>query len=383
MNIEDDLGHIDEQFIMMDQQLAETISEEMYDTNISDNTVDLDNIEVGESNPFDDWQREAFADMDDLVLDNIDHDVIHLPDIQPVEQHEEPAAEVVEKTEDTILEDHDLFPTAQSQSGSALLEDFDEDLLSQGKMRPDMMKMVKQDVVMPQMSSLPSNTNSSQPFKSEASTSLLDDSAEVNNVINITSPAESKESSVDRDFMEEIEVDEDDEDLIMQVLRESDINFADIPIDIEGLKVEEDLIKLEDIKEETEEEVEEYIEVEDIGYQVSIEDGGAAAKTEIDYDRLHTDIKSKFQDGDDGYSYAEFTLGAQFSDSYNPGFNSHAYENDHSYGHKMMLEETLSSGVQARRQRNISESSGYSSMTDEPAASGEINNNDWPFITNT
>ena len=37
----------------------------------------------------------------------------------------------------------------------------------------------------------------------------------------------------------------------MQVLRESDINLADIPIDIEGLKVEEE-IKLEDIKEEAE-----------------------------------------------------------------------------------------------------------------------------------
>merc|ERR1711974_268536 len=31
MNIEDDLGHIDEAFVMMDQQLAESISEDVYD----------------------------------------------------------------------------------------------------------------------------------------------------------------------------------------------------------------------------------------------------------------------------------------------------------------------------------------------------------------
>merc|ERR1711946_115109 len=121
--------------------------------------------------------------------------------------------------------------------------------------------------------------------------------------------------------MEEInvedQIDQNDEDIIMQVLRESNINFDDIPFDIEGLKVEEE-IKVEDIKEEV-------IEVEDFGYEVSIVDG-ASAKTEIDYDRLHSDIKSRFQETEDGYSFAEFTLGSQFSDAYNPGFNHLTYE---------------------------------------------------------
>merc|ERR1712107_3690 len=63
MHIEDDLGHIDEQFIMMDQQLAETISDDaIYDNEVftsaiaAANNVHLDTIDIGESNPFDDWQ---------------------------------------------------------------------------------------------------------------------------------------------------------------------------------------------------------------------------------------------------------------------------------------------------------------------------------------
>jgi len=370
MHIEDDLGHIDEQFIMMDQQLAETISDdsiyenEMFTPNVAASSVNIENIDIGESNPFDDWQREALADMEDLVLDNIDSNGVRIPHARVLNGIPELPAikEEEEKQDDTFLQDPDLFPTEQSQSGSALLEDFDEDLLGQGKMsaRSDMEKIVKQDVVLPQMSSL--QTNASQPFKTVASSSLLDhQEAETESVFNVTeSESASKESSVDRDFMEEInvedQIDQNDEDIIMQVLRESNINFEDIPIDIEGLKLEEE-IKVEDIKEEV-------VEVEDFGYEVSIVDG-ASAKTEIDYDRLHSDIKSRFQESEDGYSFAEFTLGSQFSDAYNPGFNHLAYEHDHSYGGAPKLEPSLLEEPSTSRRRNISESSGYSSMTEE------------------
>merc|ERR1719282_2280181 len=85
---------------------------------------------------------------------------------------------------------------------------------------------------------------------------------------------------------------------------------------------------------------------------------------EIDYNQLHDDIKSKFQESDDGYSFAELTLGSQFSDAYNPGFNSRAFENDHSYGITTKLEPGLLEPTTSRR-RNVSESSGYSSMTEE------------------
>merc|ERR1719189_2058429 len=109
--------------------------------------------------------------------------------------------------------------------------------------------------------------NSSHPYRSVAPVapaSLLDHQSFSEQPDNLTqSAASSKESSVDRDLMEEInvDVDQDDEDIIMQVLRESNINFDEIPIDIDGLKVEDDVkleeeIKLEDIKEEV-------IEVED------------------------------------------------------------------------------------------------------------------------
>ena len=142
MHIEDDLGHIDEQFIMMDQQLAETISDdsiyenEMFTPNVAASSVNIENIDIGESNPFDDWQREALADMEDLVLDNIDSNGVRIPHARVLNGIPELPAikEEEEKQDDTFLQDPDLFPTEQSQSGSALLEDFDEDLLGQGKM---------------------------------------------------------------------------------------------------------------------------------------------------------------------------------------------------------------------------------------------------------
>jgi len=374
MHIEDDLGHIDEQFIMMDQQLAETISDDsMYENDVFSGAInheaDLSAIggHVG-SNPFDDWQREAIAEMDDFVLDNLNSDVFHLPTV-PEETPEQVQKEEIEEIkletgeDETILQDPDLFPSEQNMSGSTMMVDFDEDLLDHGKMssRTDMAKIVKQDVILPQMSSL--QNNASQPYGSMASSSLLDNqnnnSEHEFNVTESVAAVSSKESSVDRDFMEEInvEVDQNDEDIIMQVLRESNINLEDIPIDIDGLKIEEE-VKVEDIKEEV-------IEVEDIGYQVSIVDG-ASAKADIDYDRLHSDLKAKFHETDDGYAFAEFTLGSDFSDSYNPGFNSRAFDNDHNYGLATKLEPTLlDDEASTSRRRNISESSGYSSMTEE------------------
>ena len=368
MTIEDDLGHIDEQFIMMDQQLAETISDEsMYEREVFNNMasaateVDLDTIDIVGNNPFDDWQREALSELNDLVLDTeVQHEVISsLPD--PGSRLESQAGgraeNPEERKEEEILSDPtDLFPTDQT-----LLEDFDEDLLESKFIRTDLDKIVKQDVVLPQMSSL--QQNSSHPYRSVAPTSLLDHQS----FSEQSASGSSKESSVDRDLMEEINVDvmdQDDEDIIMQVLRESNINFDEIPIDIDGLKVEqeEEEIKLEDIKEEV-------VEVEDIGYQISIVDG-AAAKAEIDYDQLHSDIKAKFQESDDGYSFAELTLGSQFSDAYNPGFNSRAFENDHSYGVATKLEPRgLLEAPETSRRRNVSESSGYSSMTEDQAGS--------------
>ena len=218
----------------------------------------------------------------------------------------------------------------------------------------DMENIVKQDVVQRQMSAL--QTDTSQPFKSGASASLLDhSSSEAENIFNVTeSEAASKESSVDRDFMEQINVkdliDQNDEDIIMEVLRESDINFNDIPIDIEGIKVQED---------------------NKAG--VIIVDG-ASARTEIDYDKLHAEIKSMFQETEDGYSVAELTLVSHFSDVYNSGFNHHhhfnpgfnhlAYEHDHSYDGTPKLEPRLEDASTSRR-RNVSESSGYTSMTEE------------------
>merc|ERR1711887_17962 len=59
MNIEDDLGHIDEAFVMMDQQLAESISDDvMYDNDMFNNNlidinppdVNLDNLGIDGDN---------------------------------------------------------------------------------------------------------------------------------------------------------------------------------------------------------------------------------------------------------------------------------------------------------------------------------------------
>merc|ERR1719458_2033444 len=150
---------------------------------------------------------------------------------------------------------------------------------------------------------------------------------------------------------------EEDEDLIMRVLRESNIDFDEIPLTTEEVKEEE--VKVEIFKEEV-------IDVEDVGFELSLTDG-ASAKVEIDYDKLHEDIKSNFESVDDGSEVAEFTL-----DTFNGQSPSqHAFQHDHNYlggsskeGPAILGERSAA----ATRRRNASESSGYSSMAEDQAS---------------
>jgi len=371
MNIEDDLGHIDEAFFMMDQQLAETISDDvMYDNDMFNNNledvnapdVNLDNLGIEGDNPFDDWQREAFANIDDLVLDNVSN-----VELQPIPINNNlNIEEVITQTnnnenDDQILQDPDLFPTDETNTGSAILEEFDDDLFSGAhsklSVRSEIDKLIKNDVVLPQM---PVKTNASQPFVPITPIPEEIFEPEEPSVFNITEEPLSRQSSVDKDLLEEIDVadvnvDQNDEDIIMQVLRESNIDFDEIPVDTEEVVKTE--VKEEDIKEEV-------IDVEEVGFELNLVDG-ASAKVEIDYEKLHSDIKSNFHDSGDGSSIAEITLSPHLSMTYNPGFNSRAFEHDHNYGIAAKAEPTLLSEASSSRRRNVSESSGYSSMNEE------------------
>jgi len=271
MNIEDDLGHIDEAFVMMDQQLAESISEDVYDNTdfASDGFgLNLDTLGVDPSaelgNPFDDWQRDALADIEELALDNVDTQVpsnVHPTD--PLASSREVLVDSSLSSNEmgSILRDPDLFPTDQATSGSAILEDFDE-----------------------------------------------------------------------------------------------------IPLTTENIKEEEvktEILKEEEIKEEV-------IDVEDVGFELSLTDG-ASAKVEIDYEKLHEDIKSNFESVEDGSEVAEFTFAAFDGQS----ASQHAFHHDHNYlgatttttkeGPAILGERAAA----ATRRRNASESSGYSSMTED------------------
>lgn len=373
MNIEDDLGHIDEAFIMMDQQLAETISDDvMYDNDIFNNNmidtnapdVNLDNLGLEGDNPFDDWQREALANIDDLVLENVSNDDIqNFPSDNTFNMEEVISQSNNNEKDDEIFQDSDLFPTDETTSGSAILEDFDDDLFggAQSKLsvRSEIDRLVKNDVVMPQM---PVKTNTSQPYKPIAPLPEEIVEPEENLLFNVTETSLSRDSSVDRDLLEQLDVadvnvDQDDEDIIMQVLRESNIDFDEIPIDSEEVVKTE--LKEEDIKEEV-------IDVEDIGFELNLVDG-ASAKVEINYEKLHSDIKSNFQESEDGSAVAEFTLSPHLSLTYNPGFNLRAFEHDHNYGIAAKIEPTLQ--AESSRRRNVSESSGYSSMSEEVISS--------------
>jgi len=379
MNIEDDLGHIDEAFIMMDQQLAETISDDvMYDNDMFNNNlidinppdVNLDNLGIDGDNPFDDWQREALANIDDLILNNVSNDELQtIPPNNTFNMEEVITQSTSNEKDNEILKDPDLFPTNETTTGSAILEDFDDDLFggAQSKLsvRSEIDRLIKNDVVMPQMTF---KTNASQPYR--PITPLPEEEEPIepegNPLFNSTDNSISRESSVDRDLLEQIDVadvnvDQNDEDIIMQVLRESNIDFDEIPIENEEV-VKTD-VKEEDIKEEV-------IDVEDVSFELNLVDG-ASAKVEIDYEKLHSDIKSNFQESEDGTAIAEFTLSPHLSLTYNPGFNSRAFENDHNYGIAAKIEPTLltESSASASRRRNVSESSGYSSMNEEAVSS--------------
>ena len=377
MNIEDDLGHIDEAFIMMDQQLAETISDDvMYDNDMFNNNlidinapdVNLDSLGIEGDNPFDDWQREALADIDDLVLDNVSNDDLQtIPSNNNFNMEEVISQSNNNEKDDEILQDPDLFPTDETTTGSAILEDFDDDLFggAQSKLsvRSEIDRLIKNDVVMPQM---PVKTNASQPYKPITPLPEINVEPEENTLFNVTESSLSRDSSVDRDLLEQIDVadvnvDQNDEDIIMQVLRESNIDFDEIPVDSEEVVKTE--LKEEDIKEEV-------IDVEDVSFELNLVDG-ASAKIEIDYEKLHSDIKSNFQETEDGSAIAEFTLSPHLSLTYTPGFNSRAFENDHNYGIAAKIEPTLlsESAASASRRRNVSESSGYSSMNEEAVSS--------------
>merc|ERR1719350_1475924 len=250
----------------------------------------------------------------------------------------------------SILRDPDLFPTDLATSGSAILEDFDEDLfggsnLSKVGGRSD--QVVRQDVALPQMETEVTRA------------SLLPRRP--------PPPPPSREDSVDKELLEQVsmaEVEEEDEDLIMRVLRESNIDFDEIPLTTENIKEEEvktEILKEEEIKEEV-------IDVEDVGFELSLTDG-ASAKVEIDYEKLHEDIKSNFESVEDGSEVAEFTFAAFDGQQ---SASQHAFHHDHNY---LATTTTTKEGpailgeraAAATRRRNASESSGYSSMTEDQA----------------
>merc|ERR1719193_988369 len=251
MNIEDDLGHIDEAFVMMDQQLAESISEDVYDnpgfatedgfgSNLDTLGVDSSNEELG--NPFDEWQRDALADIEELALDSVDTEVpanVHTTD--PLVSSQEVLVDSSASSNEmgSILRDPDLFPTDQANSGSAILEDFDEDLFggsNLSKVGSRSEQVVRQDVALPQMEMEVTRAN------------LLPRRP--------PPPPQSREDSVDKELLEQVsmaEVEEEDEDLIMRVLRESNIDFDEIPLTTEDVKEEE--VKVEMLKEEEDEDL--------------------------------------------------------------------------------------------------------------------------------
>ena len=352
MNIEDDLGHIDEAFIMMDQQLAESISEDVYDTADNEPELSLDNLGVEQEedeelgNPFDDWQRDALADIESLAMDSVGGGAeVPQQSLNNNQQHMLLASHEIVLTSASsltdvsgILDDHDLFPTDEANSGSAILEEFDEDLFggsNLSKLTVSVEQVVRQDVSLPQM---------------EVEPVLMRETRVVE---------EEREESLDRELLEQVsmaEVEEEDEDLIMRVLRESDIDFDEIPLQLaneEVVKEEEEVkvevIKHEDIKEEV-------IDVEEIGFELSLTDG-ASAKVEIDYEKLHEDIKSNFESEDDGSAVAEFTFGGLSEQE----LEQAAFLHDHNYlGYSKEGPNILGeNSAAAARRRNISESSGY------------------------
>jgi len=121
---------------------------------------------------------------------------------------------------------------------------------------------------------------------------------------------------------------------------------------------QEELIKEEkpEVKEEV---VEEVIDVDDVAFEVSLVDG-ASAKVEIDFDKLHDEVKSRFTSSDDGTEVAELDVESEEVDEFS--FNPYAFDNDHSS--YTCTELKLSPSLPGMRRRNESESSGYHSMSE-------------------
>ena len=188
MNIEDDLGHIDEAFIMMDQQLAESISEDVYDTADNVPELSLDNLGVEQeedeqlANPFDDWQRDALADIESLAMDSVGGGAEvpqqSLNNNQLLASHEIVLTSANSLTDVSgILDDHNLFPTDEANFGSAILEEFDEDLFggsNLSKLTVSVEQVVRQDVSLPQMELEPVLTRETRVVKEEEREESLD-----------------------------------------------------------------------------------------------------------------------------------------------------------------------------------------------------------------
>ena len=122
------------------------------------------------------------------------------------------------------------------------------------------------------------------------------------------------------------QLEEEDEDLIMRVLREIEIDFDEIPLQLaseemakEEKEVMVEVMKQEDIKEEV-------IGVEEKGFELSLTDG-ASAKVEIDYEKLLEDIQSKFESEDNVSAVAEF----RFRGFSQQDLQQAAFLHDHNY----------------------------------------------------
>lgn len=328
MNIEDDLGQIDETFLMMDHQIAQTISDDEtfnHADAMAAEDINLDALEP--NNPFDDWERDALTDLGDIVLEDVD-----LPQFPALPDVSEP--NFIEESELENLVDDNLLPIDPNISGTPGLEDFNDDLFenteiisSKFGLDASLGEIVKNDVILSQS---PFLTNSSNPY---GAASL---STNVNEV---------KGEPV----KEEVKL---EEDMIMQVLRESNIDFNDIPL------TDEDLVKQEDKELVKEEVVEESIDIDEVAFEVSLTDG-ASAKVEIDYDKLHDEVKSRFTSAEDGTEIAEIDIDSEAVDEFS--FNPYAFDNDHS---SYTVTELKMVGTVNPRKRNESESSGYHSMGD-------------------
>ena len=346
MNIDDDLGQIDETFMMMDHQLAfmsqddviEDISgnvimlgdvtSEPAEQHVSSMEVDshfgdlnLDELDAGLDlnggmNPFDDWEKDTASNFDELVKKMSEEVVppsvaedlkvkVEEADVNnnvTVKKEEEEEEEVVvgEEEEEGILNDPDLFPSDSDLPSTAALDDFDEDLFDgAGKMSlacsmSDV--LLKEDLMLPQVPFEAASANSSEPHVPVIS--IPEDSGNLDRdffpINNSSSAGPSHTShlsrgvSVESDFLEQVnvdngDIDQADEDIIMQVLKESAIDL------------EEEIEIKEEVKQEIKEEPEE-LDVTGNDYELSLAQAeGATAEPLLSFESLHQNVKAAFK----------------------------------------------------------------------------------------